>query len=337
MANGNLIQQPSSRRRRMVFALAAWGGAAAVPGMAQQAAGTFPSRTVRIVVGFPPGGSSDSAARILSEKLAADWGTPVIVENRPGAGSTIATAQVAAAPPDGHTLLLIAPGTHAVSAALFSNLSYDPVRSFSSVSQVGAGTYFVLVNAEAPFRTLAELVQAARARPGEVSYASTGNGSGSHLVAESLATAAGVRFLHTPYNGAAPATLALLSGQVGFAISDISAATHLQSGKLRALAVTSNRRSPLVPDVPTVAEAGMPQAEYVLSVGLVGPAGIPAPVISQLHAAVAKVLAMPDVRQRMATLGFDAEPSSPQSYAQVIAADVTRFGGLVRQLGLKSS
>ena len=156
MANGNLIPQPNGRRRRVVFALAALGGTASWPSLAQQAA-AFPSRTVRIVVGFPPGGSSDSAARILSEKLAAEWGTPVIVENRPGAGSTIATAQVAAAAPDGHTLLLIAPGTHAVSAALFANLSYDPVKSFSSVSQVGAGTYFVLVNAEAPYRTLAEL------------------------------------------------------------------------------------------------------------------------------------------------------------------------------------
>ncbi|WP_167784774.1 Bug family tripartite tricarboxylate transporter substrate binding protein [Ramlibacter rhizophilus] len=326
---------PLPGRRQAVLALAAMAAGAALPLRAQQAG--FPSRTVRIVVGFPPGGSSDSAARILSEKLAAEWGQPVIVENRPGAGSTIATAQVASAPPDGHTLLLIAPGTHAVSAALFPNLSYDPVRSFTSISQVGAGTYFVLVNASSPYRSLKDLLDDARARPGAVSYASTGNGSGSHLVAESLAGAGGVKFLHTPYNGAAPATLALLSGQVAFAISDISAIGHLQSGKLRALAVTSSRRSRLVPEVPTVAEAGVPQAEYVLSVGLVGPAGIPAPVVEQLNAAITKVLAQPDVRQRLAALGFDAEPSSPQAYGQVIANEVDRFGKLVRQVGLKTS
>jgi tripartite-type tricarboxylate transporter receptor subunit TctC len=336
MAPENTSSPARHGRRRALFAIAVAAGLAALPARGQQAPG-FPGRTVRIVVGFPPGGSSDSAARILAEKLSALWGSSVIVENRPGAGSTIATAQVASAPPDGHTLLLIAPGTHAVSSALLPNLSYDPVNSFTSVSQVGAGTYFVLVNADAPWRTLADLLAAARARPGEVSYASTGNGSGSHLVAESLAGAAGVKFLHAPYNGAAPATLALLSGQVGFAVSDISAISHLQSGKLRALAVTSNRRSSLVPDVPTVAQAGVPQAEYVLSVGLVGPAGIPAPVVAQLHAAVAKVLAQEDVRQRMAALGFEAEASTPQAYGQVIASDVARFGALVRQLGLKST
>lgn len=335
MAQGIRSSHPQPGRRRTLLALASGALAAALPAHGQQPG--FPDRTVRIVVGFPPGGSSDSAARILAEKLAAEWGSPVIVENRPGAGSTIATAQVASAPPDGHTLLLIAPGTHAVSSALFRNLSYDPVRSFTSISQVGAGTYFVLVNANSPHRSLADLLQAARANPGTVSYASTGNGSGSHLVAESLANAAAVKFLHTPYNGAAPATLALLSGQVQFAISDISAIGHLQSDKLRALAVTSNRRSRLVPEVPTVAEAGVPQAEYVLSVGLVGPAGIPGPVVKRLNESVTKVLALPDVRQRLAALGFDAEPSTPEAYGQVIAAEVERFGKLVRQVGLKSS
>ncbi|MBL0419324.1 tripartite tricarboxylate transporter substrate binding protein [Ramlibacter sp. AW1] len=329
------LSRPQPGRRRALLALAAAAAAGAWPVRAQQTG--FPSKTVRIVVGFPPGGSSDSAARILAEKLALEWGSPVIVENKPGAGSTIATAQVASSPPDGHTLLLIAPGTHAVSAALFSNLSYDPVRSFTSITQVGAGTYFLLVNADTPYKTLRDLLDDAKARPGAVTYASTGNGSGSHLVAESLGSAAGVKFLHTPYNGAAPATLALLGGQVQFAVSDISAIGHLQSGKLRALAVTSNRRSPLVPSVPTIAEAGVPQAEYVLSVGLVGPAGVPGPVVDQLHAAVSKVLALPDVRQRMAALGFDAEPSSPQAYGQTIASDVDKFGKLVRQVGLKTS
>ncbi len=322
-------------RRR---ALAAGMGvvlACALPGRAQAQA--FPQRTLRIVVNFPPGGSSDGVARLLAEKFAAEWGTPVIVENRAGAGGTIATAYVAGTEPDGYTLLLIAPGTHAISSALYSKLSYDPIRSFTSVGQVGASTYFVLVNAASKLNTLQDLVNAARADPGSVSYASTGNGSGAHLVAESMALAAGLRLLHAPYNGAAPATLALLANQVVFAISDVSAVPHVQAGKLRALAVTSNMRFPQLPEVPTVAEQGLPEVEYVLSVGLVGPAGMPRDAVAKINASVNKVLQDEDAKKRLAALGFVGKASTPEAYAQVIAADVDKFGRLVRHVGLKTN
>lgn len=223
----------SIARRQFLTLLssAACAGLAAPPAHADSRA--FPQKAVRIVVGFPAGGSSDSAARILSERLAAEWGQPVIVDNKPGAGATIAAALTAAAPADGHTLLLIAPGTHAVSSVLYPKLPYDPLKSFASAGQVAVAPFFVLVNGASGPRTLRELIEQARANPGKVSYASSGNGAGTHLVAESMATAAGIKTLHVPYNGAAPATLALLAGQVDFAVADMSALPHIESGKLR--------------------------------------------------------------------------------------------------------
>jgi tripartite-type tricarboxylate transporter receptor subunit TctC len=308
----------------------------AVAGPVFAQAAPFPSKTLRIVVNFPPGGSSDGVARILAEKLSADWGSAVIVENKPGAGGTIATALVAAAPADGYTLLLIGPGTHAIASALYTKLPYDPIKSFTSVSQVGVSTYFVLVNASSKVATMKELIDNARANPGGLSYASTGNGSGSHLVSESIALATGTKFLHAPFAGAAPATLALLSEQVNFAISDVSAVPHLQSGKLRALAVTSNVRFPQLPNIPTIAEAGLPEVMYVLSVGLVGPARIPRDVVTKINTSVERVINDENSKKRLAALGFDARSSTPEEYGNVIANDVVKFARLVKQVGLKS-
>jgi tripartite-type tricarboxylate transporter receptor subunit TctC len=234
---------------RALFAAISCAVSMSVP--AQNAAATFPSKPMRIIVGFPAGGSSDGAARVIAERMSNDWGSPVIVENKVGAGGTIAAAIVAAAPADGHTLFLIGPGTHAVSSALYSNLPYDPIKSFASVTQIGLGPYFVLVNSSSPIKTVKDLVAIARSAPGTLSYASSGVGSGAHLVAESLAIATGTKLLHVPYKGAAPATVALLSGEVGFAISDSSAAPYIESGtpsrwawsRPRARHVTSSRKS----------------------------------------------------------------------------------------------
>ncbi|MEK7943729.1 tripartite tricarboxylate transporter substrate binding protein [Pigmentiphaga sp. YJ18] len=305
------------------------------PSARAQDADRYPSHPVRIVVGFPAGGSSDMAARIVAEGMNAEWSTPVFVDNRPGAGSTIGAAYVAAAQPDGYTLLLIGPGTHAVTSAMYPNLSYDAIKSFASVIQIAKGPYFVLVNATSGIKTMDELVQRARASARPISYASTGKGSGSHFVAESLSKAIGARLLHVPYAGAAPATLALLAGQVDFAISDMSAMTHMQSGKLRALAVTTPERLPLFRNIPTLAEAGVQGVSYTLSVGLVAPAGTPAGVIRKINATVERVLRKDEARRKLEALGFEPAPTTPEAFAASIASDVSRFSAFVEQAGLR--
>ena len=197
-----------------------------------QVTGAFPARPVRIVVGFPPGGSSDVSARIVAEKMSEEWKQPVIIDNKPGAGGTIAAAHIAASPPDGYTLLHVGPGTHAISSAVYKGLSYDAVKSFAGVGQIAVSPFVVVTGASSSVKTMRELLDLARAKPGQVSYGSTGSGAGPHLVTEIIAFASGVRFLHVPFKGAAPATAAALAGQVDFAMVDsASAISHVQSGK----------------------------------------------------------------------------------------------------------
>jgi tripartite-type tricarboxylate transporter receptor subunit TctC len=330
--------KPTIQRRHLLAlsAAAACGSLSAPLALAQaQAAPAFPTRPVNIVVCFPAGGSSDSAARVLAERLAAEWGQPVIVENKPGAGATIAAAQVAAAEADGHTLLLIAPGTHAVSAALYPNLPYAPLKSFTSVGQVAVAPFYVLVNGSSPIRSLRELVAQARANPGKVSYGSSGNGAGPHLIAESLARAAGIETLHVPYNGAAPATLALLGGVVDFAVADMSALPHIESGKLRVLAVTTARSSPQTPGAPTLAEAGVPNLDYTLTVGVVGPAGLQPAVVQKINAGIARALAHEEARRKLTALGYEPAPTTPEGFAAILASDLKKYTAIVQHVGLK--
>jgi tripartite-type tricarboxylate transporter receptor subunit TctC len=219
---------------------------ASAPALAQPAAEAFPVRPVRIVVGFPPGGSSDVSARLVAERMSEEWKQPVIIDNKAGAGGTIAAAFVAAAPADGYTLLHVGPGTHAITSVLYKDLSYDALKSFAGVGQIAVAPFVVVVNASSSVKSMKELLELARAKPGQVSYGSTGSGAGPNVVTEIIALATGVKFLHVPFKGAAPATAAALGGQVDFAMADsASAIAHVQSGKLRALAVTTAQPSPL--------------------------------------------------------------------------------------------
>ncbi len=297
-------------------------------------AGAWPERPVKIVVGFPAGGSSDVTARILADYLANEWDNAVIVENRPGAGGTIAAAHVAAAPPDGHTLFLIPPGTHAVSSAMYDSLPYHPIDGFTSISRVAKGPYFILVNGSSSMQTIDDLVSQAKADPGSISFASTGEGSGAHFVGESIAQALDTEFLHVPYKGAAPATLALMSDEVDFAISDISAMPNITGGTLRALAVTTPQRYSQLPEVPTLAESGVP-VEYTVSVGLSSSANLPADLVVKLNAAVADALDDDTVKERLHSLGFEPAPTTPEALTQIIADDIERFQAFVAQAGLK--
>jgi tripartite-type tricarboxylate transporter receptor subunit TctC len=309
---------------------------AACGAWADAMAQAFPARPVRIVVGFPPGGSSDVSARLVAERMADEWKQPVIIQNKAGAGGTIAAAFVAAAPADGYTLLHLGPGTHAISSAMYQNLSYDAVKSFTGVGQIAVSPFVMVTSAESKTRTIKELLDLARSKPGQVSYGSTGSGAGPHLVTEVVAAGTGVKFLHVPFKGAAPATAAALAGQVDFAMVDsASAIPHVQSGRLRALAVTTAVQSPLYRGVPTVAEAGVAGFAYPSSVGISAPAATPRDVVLRINAALNRALANENVRSRLNGLGFEAAPMGAEEFDSFVAGEVRKYTKVVRDLGLK--
>jgi tripartite-type tricarboxylate transporter receptor subunit TctC len=301
-----------------------------------QGTAEFPGRAVRIVVGFPPGGSSDVSARLVAEKMGEEWKQPVLVENKAGAGGTIAAAFVAAAPADGYTLLHVGSGTHAITSALYKNLPYDALKSFTGVGQIAVSPFVVVVSSSSGVKSMKELLDLARSKPGQVSYGSTGSGTGPNVVTEIIALSAGVRFLHVPFKGAAPATAALLAGQVDFAMSDsASAIAHVQGGRLRALAVTTAHPSPLYRGVPTIAEAAVPGFAYPSSVGFLAPAGTPREAVLKFNAALGRALANETVRSRLTGLGFDPVPMTPDEFDAFMAGEVPKYTKIVKDLGLK--
>ena len=306
---------------------------AAAPAGAQDA---FPSRPVRMIVGFPPGGSSDVSARLVAERMADEWKQPVIVENKVGAGGTIAAAAVASAPADGYTLLHVGPGTHAITSVLYKDLPYDALKSFAGVGQIAVSPFVVVVPANSPVKSLRELIDVARQCPGKVAYASSGSGAGPNIVTEIIALSTGVQFLHVPFKGAAPAAGAALAGQVDFAMSDsASVVSHVQGGKLRALAVSTAAPSPLYRGVPTVADAAVPGFAYPSSVGYLAPAGTPREVVARINGALNRALANEAVRARLNGLGFDAAPMTPEEFDAFMAGEVRKYTKIVKDLNLK--
>jgi tripartite-type tricarboxylate transporter receptor subunit TctC len=297
---------------------------------------TYPARPVSLVVGFAPGGSGDILARLVAQKLAVSLGQPVMVDNRPGAGATIATSLVAAAPADGYTLLFVTSGFPG-STALYSNLRYDTVKSFAPVAKVGASPVVIVVPAASPFLSLRDVIDAACKTPGKINYAAGGGGATTtSLAAEFLKSEAKIDMQMIPYKGSGPALTALLGGEVdlGFDIPS-SALPHIQSGKLRALAVTTKKRSSALPDVPTVAELALPDFEVTGWFGILAPAGTPAPVVARLNKDVNAVLAQPEVKQRLTALGVEPGNGSPADFGQLIGSETKRYGDAIRRLGLK--
>src|SRR5512134_833286 len=328
--------RPHLRARHLAaLALACLQLASPAPALAQSA-DIFPSRPVRIVVGFPPGGSSDVSARLVAERMSDEWKQPVIVDNRPGAGGTIAAAFVAGAPADGYTLLHVGPGTHAITSALYKDLTYDAIKSFAGIGQLAVAPFVVVVPASSGVKSMKELIELARASPGKVSYASSGSGAGPNIVTEIVALSTGVQFLHVPFKGAAPAVGAVLGGQVDFAMADsASAIPHVQNGKLRALAVTTAAPSPLYRGVPTIAESVVPGFAYPSSVGLLAPAGTSRELVIRINAALGRALANESVRTRLNSLGFDAAPMSPEEFDAFMVNEVRKYTKIVKDMGLK--
>ena len=302
---------------------------------ATAAAQDYPNRSIKVIVPFSPGGAVDGPMRIIAQELGKRLGQSVVVENRPGAGATIGTEIVAKAPPDGYTLLL-ASQTNAISASLYRNLSYDPIEDFAPITLIGREPGVLVVHPSLPVKTFQEFVAYAKQRPGEIDYASSGNGSGQHLFAAQLFSITGLKLNHVPYRGSGQATTDLIGGRVPVSIPGTAGMVgHIRSGKLRALAVTGATRSPQLPDVPTLQEAGVPGFEAYVWMGLLAPKGTPGAVISRLYREVGEVLSSQEVKAFMANAGIEIVGSTPDEFGTFFRAERDRWGRVVRETGAK--
>jgi tripartite-type tricarboxylate transporter receptor subunit TctC len=296
----------------------------------------FPSRPIRLVLPNANVGLPDVLARMAAAKMSESIGQPVVVENKPSAGGVIAGEMVAKAPADGYTILLFGNGEYAVAPALYGNkLPYDPARDFAPITQAVSGPYFVVANSALGVSSVQELISLAKQRPG-INYGSPGNGQVPHLAMAQFALMAGVNLTHVPYKGVAQSTPALLAGDISVMIVTLpSVASHVKTGKLRVLANASSQRAPVLPQVPTVAESGLPGYEFEVSLGFFVPAGTPRPVIERLNSELVKAFKTPESESRLATFGMDVIAGTPEQFAQRVAKDQAHYGQLVRQIGLK--
>ncbi|MGE8367137.1 Bug family tripartite tricarboxylate transporter substrate binding protein [Cupriavidus sp.] len=291
----------------------------------------FPERAIHLVVPYPPGGTADILARLVAQRLAERVGKPVVVDNRAGAGTAIGSKFVAQSAPDGYTLLMGTVSSHAMNPALNRGVGYDPVKDFTPISRVASVPFVVLENPSVPAKTMSELIALAKARPGQITYASAGAGTSNHLAGELLAKAANVQLLHVPYKGSAPALADLLGGQVNLMFDlQVTAKAQIQAGTVRALAVTGAHRSSLLPGLPTVAESGVPGFDVTAWFGIFAPAAVPAPVVDILNRHIVAVLKSAEVRQQFAAQGAEVEWSSPDAFRAFVQSEHAKWGGLIQ-------
>ena len=297
----------------------------------------FPSRPVRVVVPFSPGGAVDGPMRVIAQELGKRWGQQVVIDNRPGAGATIGSESVARAPADGYTLLL-ASQTNAISATLYPKLAFDPIEDFAPISLIGREPAVLIINPSVlPAESFADFVAYVKARPGQVNYASSGNGSGQHLFMAMLASMTGMKMTHVPYKGSGQATTDLLGGQVPVSIPGTAGMVgHIKTGKLRALAVTGSRRAPQLPDVPTLAESGVAGYEAYVWMGLMAPKGTPAAIVEQIRRDVVATLETLEVRNYMSTAGIEIVGSSPAEFGAYFRAERERWAKTIRETGARA-
>ena len=298
---------------------------------------TYPARSVRFIVPYPPGSGTDIVARMLGQKLADSWGQQVLVDNRPGAGAIIGVDAIAKAAPDGYTIGIADNGPLAINPALYPKLPYNPLRDFAPVTLVANLPFILVVHPSVAANSVAELVALAKARPGQINYASVGNGSAVHLATELLKTRAGIDLLHVPYKGSAPALNGVLSGEASVMFVNLLSSQQLvKAGKLRALATGTPKRLLAMPDLPTVAEAGVAGYEYLAWFGVVAPAATPRPIIERLNADLRRVIALPEIRDRMINQGgMEPVGGSAESFAALIPAEIEHWGRLVRETGAR--
>jgi tripartite-type tricarboxylate transporter receptor subunit TctC len=304
---------------------------------AAASAQNFPTRPIRIIVPSTAGGSVDTLARLVGNHLAEKWGQQVVVDNRSGAGGVIAGELTAKAPPDGYTLIMATIAAMATNVSLNRNMPYDPVKDFAPVTLVASQQLMLVVTPSVPAKSVAELIQLAKAKPGQLTFASAGNGSGGHLSGELFKILTGVDIIHVPYKGIAPAMVDVISGQVTMTFTSVISGTpQVRSGKLRALAVTGARRSPAQPDIPTMIESGVKGYESSTRYGLLAPKGTPRPIILKLHDEVVALLLQPAVKDKLLADGAEPVGNTPEEFGAFIQAEINKWGKVIRAAGLKA-
>jgi len=315
-------------------AMAGCSGALALLAGLPARAENYPSQTIRMIVPYPAGGTTDLLGRMIADELQTGLGAAVIVENKPGAGTTIGAEQVARAAPDGYTLLLATSTTLAINKTLYKNLPYDPVKDFTPIALVAGVPFALIINPQVPAKTLPEFIAYAKSRPG-LAYGSAGNGSPQHLGAEMLKSAAGINIRHVPYRGSVPAMLDVIAGHVSFMVVDLQPALpQIAEGKVRVLGVTTAKRVAAAPDIPTLAEAGLAGFELVAWQGVVAPAALPRPIVDRLAAQIGKLVANPATRDKFKVLALESLPAStPDSFAAYVKTEVVRWAAIVKNSG----
>jgi tripartite-type tricarboxylate transporter receptor subunit TctC len=295
----------------------------------------YPARPVRLIVPVAAAGPSDVIARLIGQKLSDRWAQSFYVDNLPTGASNVGTALAAKAPADGHTIAIIS-SSFVINTSLYAKLAYDPLRDFAPIMLVATSPHVLTVNPSIPVQNVQELIALVKANPGKYSYASAGVGQSAHLAAEMFKLAYGLDLLHVPFNGGAPAVTATIAGHTPIAFNALpTAATFIKEGKLRALAVTSSTRAPEFPDVPTFAEAGVPNQVSDFIIGMVAPAGTPRDIVDQLHRETVRVLALPDIKNRLAQIGFTAAPNSPDEFHSFITSEIARWAKVIREADIK--
>lgn len=324
------MTQPTRRTATLALAAMIAGLASTQAAYAAEDVASYPSRPITIVVGFPPGGPTDIIARVVATRLSQAWGKPVIVENKPGAGSNIATEQVVRAAPDGYTLL-VETIANATNMSVYKKLNYDTRKDLSPIVQFMASPSVLVTGPKVPAKNLKELLALAKSQPGKLDYASTGVGGSPHLAGEMLKYRAGIDIVHIPYKGASPALNDLLAGNVamGF-MTSLGLGQHVQSGKLRAIAVASPKRLPELPDVPTMAEAGLSDFHVLSWNGLAAPAKTPRPIIDKLNAEVNRILATPEVKKQLEALGGFPIGGTPEEFTKYVDSEIRTWGAVVK-------
>ncbi|HFL5746981.1 TPA: Bug family tripartite tricarboxylate transporter substrate binding protein [Stenotrophomonas maltophilia] len=318
--------------RRTLLASLAVAAAGALPlgALAQN----FPTKPITIIVPFSAGGTTDILARIVGQGLTTELGQSVVVDNKPGAGGNIGGSLAAKAAADGYTLFMGTVGTHAINQSLYKKMPFDPVKDFAPLSRVATVPNLLVAHPSQPFKTVKEMIAYAKANPGKITYGSPGSGASPHVSGELFKSMTGTDLLHIPYKGSAPAMTDLLGGQTSVMFDNMpSAIQHVRSGKLRPIAVTTAKRSPELPDVPTIAEAGVPGYEATSWFGMFAPAGTPKPVLDKLHAALIKVLNQADVKKKIAEQGGDVVAETPEQFAAFIKAESVKWGKVVKESG----
>jgi tripartite-type tricarboxylate transporter receptor subunit TctC len=297
---------------------------------------SYPDRPVRWIVPFAPGGPTDIMSRSVAEKLTQRWGQQFVVDNRGGAGGNIGAEVVAKSVPDGYTLMIGHVGTHAINAALYPKLGFDPVKDFTPVTLIATLPLALVVHPSVPAKNVKELIALAKARPGQLNFASAGNGGPTHLAGELFKVTAGIDIVHVPYKGNAAALTELVGGQVQMMFSNLlTSMPHVRTGRLRAIGISSARRSPQAPDLPTVAESGIPGFDVSPWYGILGPAGLPRPLVMKLNTAIATALEGPEMQQRFVAQGIDLQSSTPEQFAALIKSELVKWARVVKAAGAK--